>query len=452
MTDSEQMQTQSQGTDLDIGISQSQPITPLWGRLYTKREGIQSFDLCNEEFAIGRADTNSVILKENELPYNILCRVSKVHFKITRENCELSNPVIIKDCSRNGTFLNERKIGYNEQRILQNDDVISLSHPNYKVYVFKDLAPNEGSAYPSTITNNYFVSKRLGSGACGTVSLVYDRVSCSEYAIKHVKKNMLAGTTKPKAVNDPNKVMNEAKIMKAIDHPCVVKLHDIIDTPDSVYMVIAYMKGGDLLSRILTKKRLSENISKLFFYQLCTAVKYLHDMGITHRDLKPDNILLNSSDEETLVKVSDFGLSKLVEKDTIMKTLCGTPLYVAPEILETKGHGAYSKKVDVWSLGVVLFTCLSGTLPFSDDYGTHASIQIKKGKFSFAHPSWKGITSKAKELIKQMLTVDPRVRPSIDEVFQHPWLQDPGIIRKAQDLMAEETGYHGPPCKKVRTF
>lgn len=149
---------------------------------------------------------------------------------------------------------------------------------------------------------------------------------------------------------------NQLTSFSFYSQPCVVKLHDIIDTEDSVYMVIAYMKGGDLLSRILSKKRLSENISKLFFYQLCTAVKYLHNKGITHRDLKPDNILLNSSDEETLVKVSDFGLSKLVEKDTIMKTLCGTPLYVAPEILETKGHGAYSRKVDIWSLGVVLFT------------------------------------------------------------------------------------------------
>lgn len=95
---------------------------------------------------------------------------------------------------------------------------------------------------------------------------------------------------------------------------------------------------------------------------------------------------------------------------------------------------------------------MSGTLPFSDDYGTHASIQIKKGKFSFGHPSWKGITPNAKEIIKKMLTVDPRLRPNIDEIVHHPWLQDSEIIRKAEDLMADETGYHGPPCKKVRTF
>lgn len=95
---------------------------------------------------------------------------------------------------------------------------------------------------------------------------------------------------------------------------------------------------------------------------------------------------------------------------------------------------------------------MSGTLPFSDDYGTHASLQIKKGKFSFAHPSWKAISSKAKELIKKMLTVNPNERPSIDEVFKHPWLQDSHIVQKAKNLMADETGYHGPPCKKIRTL
>lgn len=133
-------------------------------------------------------------------------------------------------------------------------------------------------------------------------------------------------------------------------------MHDIVDKPDSVYMILEFMKGGDLLKRITTKKCLTERISKLFFYQMCHAVKYLHGKGITHRDMKPENVLLDTVDEETLLKVSDFGLSKSVQQNSVMRTVCGTPQYVAPEVLLTQGRGAYTKKVDIWSLGVVLFT------------------------------------------------------------------------------------------------
>lgn len=132
-------------------------------------------------------------------------------------------------------------------------------------------------------------------------------------------------------------------------------MHDIVDCQNAVYMVLEMMRGGDLISRIEAKTRLSEPSSKLLFLQICHAVKYLHDKGITHRDIKPDNILLATNDDETLVKVSDFGLSKFVAKGSIMKTLCGTPYYLAPEVLSTKGEGTYNKKVDIWSLGVVLY-------------------------------------------------------------------------------------------------
>lgn len=192
------------------------------------------------------------------------------------------------------------------------------------------------------------------------------------------------------------------------------------------------MKGGDLLSRIVAKKQLSEKISKLFFIQMCYAVKYLHDKNITHRDLKPDNVLLASTDEETLLKVSDFGLSK---SDATMRTLCGTPLYVAPEILSTGGRGLYTNKVDVWSLGVVLYSCLSGTLPFSDEYGTPAIDQIKKARFTFGARAWKNVSTNAKALIKLILTVDPIKRPSIKQLLDHVWLRDPECMAKAHKLM-----------------
>lgn len=308
---------------------------------------------------------------------------------------------------------------------------------------------------PEEIRSSYYVGRKLGSGACGVVHLVYECRSCKQFAMKHVKKNRLAENTKRNRLRDPERVMNEARIMKSLEHPCVIKMYDIVDKPDSLIMILELMKGGDLLSRIISKRRLSERISKLFFYQMCHAVKYLHDRGITHRDLKPDNVLLETNDEETLIKVSDFGLSKFVQDDTVMKTICGTPLYVAPEVLLTGGKGSYTKKVDVWSLGVVLFTCLSGTLPFSDDYGSPAAEQIKKGEFRFRHSSWEKVSKTAKSLIQEMLTVDAQERPSINYVLKHRWLKDPKVVEKAKTLMklditSDEENFLEPPTKRLK--
>uniref|UniRef100_A0A182S8J7 Protein kinase domain-containing protein n=1 Tax=Anopheles maculatus TaxID=74869 RepID=A0A182S8J7_9DIPT len=157
--------------------------------------------------------------------------------------------------------------------------------------------------------------------------------------------------------------------------------------------------------------------------------------GITHRDLKPDNILLENNNEYTLLKVSDFGLSKFVRKNSVMRTICGTPLYVAPEVLQTGGRGSYTRKVDIWSMGVVLFTMLSGTLPFSDDYGSPAVEQIKRASFKMRHTVWSRVSPQAKKLIYEILSVDPNARPSIDELLRSSWLRDPDVIRKAERLM-----------------
>lgn len=123
-----------------------------------------------------------------------------------------------------------------------------------------------------------------------------------------------------------DKSLNEARIMKSLTHPCIVKMYDIIVSPNStVYITLELMKGGELLTRIQNQKFLSESNSKIFFYQMCYAIKYLHERQITHRDLKPDNILLACEDENTLLKISDFGLSKLTN-NSVLRTLCGTPL------------------------------------------------------------------------------------------------------------------------------
>lgn len=214
--------------------------------------------------------------------------------------------------------MNEERIGYQKKRILNYGDTISIIHPKFGAFVFKDHRRGQNDL-PDKLAAKYHVGRKLGSGACGTVYLVYDLRSCEPYAVKHIKKNQLIDYKSDKA-------LNEAKIMKSLTHPCVIKMHDILDATDSVYITLELMRGGELLTRIQKKKFLPEQNSKFYFYQMCHAIKYLHDRKITHRDLKPDNILLASSDEHTLLKISDFGLSKIVQNNSVLRTLCGTPL------------------------------------------------------------------------------------------------------------------------------
>ncbi|XP_078338977.1 serine/threonine-protein kinase Chk2-like [Crassostrea virginica] len=156
----------------------------------------------------------------------------------------------------------------------------------------------------------------------------------------------------------------------------------------------------------------------------CSLWQYLHDEGITHRDLKPENILLSTEDNETLIKVTDFGLSKFVDAGTMMKTFCGTPSYLAPEILLTVGMGSYTKAIDCWSLGVILYICLVGCPPFSDERKDMAlNKQIIGGHYSFPSEYWKDISEDAIDVVKKLLTVDPKKRATLEEVISHPWFK-----------------------------
>lgn len=323
--------------------------------------------------------------------------------------------------------MNNKKIGQGNKRILIHNDVIAVVQHTCKVFTFHNSHRNS-IELPVEINAKYHVVKKLGSGACGTVFLVYDCITCQPMALKQIKKRKMNDYKK-------NRAKSEGDIMKAIKHPCVVALYDFDDNGDSIYITMEVMKGGDLLTRIQTHTYLNENISKLFIYQMCHAIKYLHDRGIAHRDLKPDNILLASNESETLVKISDFGLSKLCRNNSLLITMCGTPNYVAPEVLLTQGRRAYSKKVDIWSLGVVLYTCLSGTLPFSNDYGSPATEQITNGNFRFRARIWESVSSTAKKLVRQLLTVDVDKRLSIEQLLNHEWFNDYEMKCKAHKIM-----------------
>ncbi|KAH8258752.1 hypothetical protein KR038_007717, partial [Drosophila bunnanda] len=200
-----------------------------------------------------------------------------------------------------------------------------------------------------------------------------------------------------------DKELNEVFIMTDLSHPCVVRMYNAVNGPKTVYILLEVMAGGDLLKRITSNTYLSENLCKLYFYQLCHAIKYIHDRNIIHRDLKLENILLETDDEETLLKVCDFGISRVVQDGT---------------------KKAYTKKVDIWSLGVILFCCLSGSWPFSSKNGSPFTDQIARGEFAYDSPAWEEVSPDAKLVINEIFTVDPENRPSICDLLQNSWLCD----------------------------
>uniref|UniRef100_A0A183T373 Protein kinase domain-containing protein n=1 Tax=Schistocephalus solidus TaxID=70667 RepID=A0A183T373_SCHSO len=343
---------------------------------------------------------------------------SKLHFRIARESTSQGLLVFIHDLSSNGTFLNEAKIGIDDlfnycckgrKQPLNNNDEIALAIKSLKYLT------SVQTEFPPEVTSKYTVCRRLGRGACGEVRLVFGRESCQKYAMKIVQKKTFSFLAK---ANDP----------------CIVRIFDVIDTDDALYMILELVEHGELFDRVVNLGQLSEDDSKFIFLQIVLATKYLHDNGITHRDLKPENILLSGPSNRCLIKVTDFGLSKFVDGNTMLRTFCGTPTYLAPEVLLTAGCGVYTSSIDVWSLGVIL---LVGYPPFTDEREDfELQQQIIGGHFDFPERFWSGISESAKDLIRQLLTVNPSNRISLKATLEHPWLSDPVIRKEVSDLMS----------------
>jgi len=173
----------------------------------------------------------------------------------------------------------------------------------------------------------------------------------------------------------------------------------------------------------VTKDHYSEQEAKQALQHICVAIKYCHDQNIVHRDLKPENILYSTPDEDSMLKIADFGLATLVRPNQLMTVACGTPGYVAPEIL--RGI-AYGKEVDIWSIGVILYILLCGFPPFYDDNNKKLFSQIVNAQFSFPDPYWTNISPMAKDLVSQLLVVDPKKRLTADEILRHPWMFEDG--------------------------
>lgn len=266
------------------------------------------------------------------------------------------------------------------------------------------------------VTKFYDFKEQLGTGSFATVKKAVRKADGKLFAVKMIKKSKL--TDEELAV-----VHDEVEIMHKIHHPNCAQLYEMFETPKKIYMILELLTGGELFDRIVQKGSFSEREAANLTKDVVSAIQYLHSIGIVHRDLKPENLLYLDEREDSIIKITDFGLAKYRNPHTSssekMSTACGTPGYVAPEVL--KGE-AYGEAVDLWSIGVILYILLCGFPPFYHESTAQLYKQIKKGEFDFPDPYWTDISREAKDLIKGLLTVDPKRRLTCDQVLRHPWI------------------------------
>lgn len=228
------------------------------------------------------------------------------------------------------------------------------------------------------------------------------------------KKNLGAGA---------GLLQSEVQIMRAVDHRSIIKLVDVFESAHHIYMVMDLVTGGELFDQIVERGHFSEQDASAIMKQIFSALAYLHERKIVHRDLKPENVLCASKDPTVLpqVKIADFGLSKVVGHETTLRTACGSPSYVAPEVL-SRSYDGYTDEVDLWSAGVILYILLCGFPPFYSEDTAELYAQIQQGRFDFPSPYWDHISDGAKDLIQHLLVVDPNNRLSAVQALQHPWI------------------------------
>ncbi|CAH0026669.1 unnamed protein product [Clonostachys rhizophaga] len=340
--------------------------------------------------------------------------VSNRHCLIFTENQGTDSVAIVEDLSQNGTFVNEQFIGRNQRRELKDEDEIAI-HGKAR-FIFRYPHSRQTSGF----LQQYTLLQKLGKGHFAEVHLCVEKATGQRYAVKIF--------TKHPGVEDKSKtegLQQEIAVLMGVSHPNVLCLKDTFNERDRVYLVLELASEGELFNYIVMKQKMSEDETRKLFLQLFKGIKYLHERNIVHRDIKPENILL--VDKNLHAKLADFGLAKIIGEESFTTTLCGTPSYVAPEILADSRRRRYTKAVDVWSLGVVLYICLCGFPPFSDelfsrDFPYNLSQQIRSGRFDYPSPYWDSVGDPALDLIDSMLVVDPEKRYTIDQCLAHPWL------------------------------
>uniref|UniRef100_A0AAY5K952 Calcium/calmodulin-dependent protein kinase type IV n=1 Tax=Esox lucius TaxID=8010 RepID=A0AAY5K952_ESOLU len=250
-----------------------------------------------------------------------------------------------------------------------------------------------------TLADYYELESELGRGATSVVCRCRQKGTQKPYAVKTLKKTV-----------DKKIVRTEIGVLVRLSHPNIIKLKEIFETPSEISLVLELVTGGELFDRFVTYRSVNT----------CVGVGYLHENGVVHRDLKPENLLYATSAPDAPLKIADFGLSKIIDDQVTMKTVCGTPGYCAPEILR---GCAYGPEVDMWSVGVITYILLCGFEPFFDERGDQYMFKrILNCEYEFVSPWWDNVSINAKDLVRKLIVQDPKKRLTTLQALQHPWV------------------------------
>ncbi|KAJ6498736.1 kinase-like domain-containing protein [Mycena sanguinolenta] len=359
-------------------------------------------------------------------------KISNRHAIIRWNGLENSSAIVtIEDISTNGTFINGEKIGKGNQRLLKEGNEIAFGSTarftennglyDYR-YMFRDLVSN---VKKRPVEELYDIHNELGKGSFATVYKALHKASGDWVAVKVInetkRQNGPSGTaTTSDARPRPNR---EIDVMNSLRHPNICELREVFyNANGGMDLVLELVEGGDLLDFILSRNGLTEDLAKHITYQLCQALAYIHEKGIAHRDLKPENVLL-TTDDPPIVKVADFGLAKIVDEQTRLKTMCGTPSYLAPEVVTQQNNSGYDSLVDSWSVGVILFSMCTNTTPFIEPSVEDLKTRIAERQIEWTQVQTVGLSPEAVDFLRCLLEYNPRDRMKLSDALEHPWLQ-----------------------------
>eukprot|EP00761_Pharyngomonas_kirbyi_P006881 gb/GECH01006890.1/.p1 GENE.gb/GECH01006890.1/~~gb/GECH01006890.1/.p1 ORF type:complete len:329 (+),score=52.64 gb/GECH01006890.1/:1-987(+) len=281
----------------------------------------------------------------------------------------------------------------------------------------------------NNIRQDFTFSKTIGKGSFSTVKKATFNKTGEEVAVKIIDKGKLNVSE--------SSLKTEVKILQTVDHESVVKLYRVYEDSDKIYLVMEMLTGGELFDRIVNEypSGYSERTASTLIGKIISAIQYLHSKQIVHRDLKPENLLFASPKSNRNVKITDFGLSKIAKGSVMLKTACGTPNYVAPEVLLNEG---YDEAVDMWSIGVIMYILLCGFPPFYSENTPHLFDLIIGGRYDFPEEYWGSVSDSAKDLITRLLEVNPADRYTPDQALEHPWIKGTTAVASVNESVVLE--------------